>query len=416
MATYPMVVADRPVYGVVAATDTDQAALTLDFIDRLCRINPWLANLLTVQRDRVVAKNGSELTVLSSDAPSSFGLNVGYVICDELTRWKSPDMWESLASTIVKRRHCMCVIISNAGTGQGSSWQWRIREICRTDPRWHFSRLEGPQASWLTKELIDEQQKLLTPKAFQRNVLNRWTTDSGDCLSQAAIDVAFKADLEPMTLGSDYEGFGYVAGLDLAVKSDHAAFVVLGWNYMTKRIRLAHLESWSPGERGEIDLIAVQKSVIAAAERFSFWVQGNGCYYDPHQAELMAQQLRDLGISMVPMPFVGSNLNKMASAVLQCFEREKNIDLYPHELLRHDLEKLSIVERGFGYKLEAPHDETGHCDRAIALSICLPFAADCATIHWRKVAAEERGGLLNINDLNSRGNICRDLELPAWER
>jgi hypothetical protein len=45
------------------------------------------------------------------------------------------------------------------------------------------------------------------------------------------------------------------------------------------------------------------------------------------------------------------------------------------------LEKLNIEEKGFGLKLTAPRDSTGHCDRAIALSICLPAAANAAVSH-----------------------------------
>ena len=39
-----------------------------------------------------------------------------------------------------------------------------------------------------------------------------------------------------------------------------------------------------------------------------------------------------------------------------------------------DLGKLSIVERQKGFKLEATRDEYGHCDRATALAMLLPWA------------------------------------------
>src|SRR5262245_52948649 len=38
------------------------------------------------------------------------------------------------------------------------------------------------------------------------------------------------------------------------------------------------------------------------------------------------------------------------------------------ERLLADLSRLSVVERGFGLKIEAPRTADGHCDRAMALS------------------------------------------------
>ena len=89
--------------------------------------------------------------------------------------------------------------------------------------------------------------------------------------------------------------------------------------------------------------------------------------------------MRRVGVRMEPVPFVGKNLDLMANTLLQTF-RSRTIDLYSAALgtaeLIRDLGRLSIVERGFGYKLEAPKDKRlGHADRAFALAIALPFAA-----------------------------------------
>jgi L-alanine-DL-glutamate epimerase-like enolase superfamily enzyme len=108
---------------------------------------------------------------------------------------------------------------------------------------------------------------------------------------------------------------------------------------------------------------------------------GANILFDPHQAILLAQQLAARGLTLFEMPFTGPNCNKMASALLQAF-RERRIDLYRDadgDRLIDDLGRLTIVEKSFGYKLEASHDpNTGHADRAFALAIALPAALEAA--------------------------------------
>src|SRR5690606_21523037 len=95
--------------------------------------------------------------------------------------------------------------------------------------------------------------------------------------------------------------------------------------------------------------------------------------YDPHQAALMAQRLTRQGVRMDEVPFVGKNLDLMATTLLETF-RSKIIDLYDCDRLITDLQRLTIVEKSFGMKLESISDADGHADSAIALAIALPKA------------------------------------------
>ena len=74
---------------------------------------------------------------------------------------------------------------------------------------------------------------------------------------------------------------------------------------------------------------------------------------------------------MREVPFVPANLNIFAKALLECF-RNRRIELYPNRDLIRDLERISIIERPFGYKLDSIADEEGHADRATALVMLLP--------------------------------------------
>ena len=140
----------RKLAGVVAAGDVDQAGLLRDAIDRLARLNPWLGKVLEVQRTRVLnVHTGSELVILSSDAPTSYGLTPDFVVCDELTHWGKRDLWDSLLSSAAKRSRCLLLVIANAGFAE--SWQWQTREAIRADQSWLFHRLDGPLRVGLLK-------------------------------------------------------------------------------------------------------------------------------------------------------------------------------------------------------------------------------------------------------------------------
>src|SRR5262249_26819290 len=143
-------------------------------------------------------------------------------------------LWHSLFSSAAKRSNCLLVVISNAGFAD--SWQWQVREGARTDPAWHFSRLDGPVASWVTDQRLAEQRRMLPVVAFARLWLNQWSSGGGDALTPEDVAAAFVEGLTPMSGSEKYPpwAFGgqqpqwlFVAGVDLGLKRDCAAVVVL---------------------------------------------------------------------------------------------------------------------------------------------------------------------------------------------
>lgn len=116
MVLYALLASRRRILGL--AGDMDQARLLLHAADQIVRLNPWLAEVIEVQRNQIInLRTGSRLEVLASDAPTSYGLTPDFIVCDEITHWKSRDLWDSLLGAAAKRQHCMMVIIANAGLG-----------------------------------------------------------------------------------------------------------------------------------------------------------------------------------------------------------------------------------------------------------------------------------------------------------
>lgn len=402
----------RSLVGVAASGDKDQAGLLRDACDRLCRLNPWLSAVLEVQASKVANKHtGSELRILTSDAPTSYGLTPDFIVADEITHWAKRDLWNSLLSSAAKRRHCLLLVISNAGFGD--SWQWETRQAVQSDRAWYFSRLDGPQASWITADRLAEQRRLLPDIAYRRLWENQWTTGSGDALRED--DIARSLTLTGPTHEPE-SGWAYVGGLDLGLSKDASAFAVIakhiGYHQetytpakltdrqrmlveaglmrrpkgttetiaipATNRIKLVQLHLWRPSGDKRVDLSEVEETIVATNQRFGLSLLGA----DPWQASYLVTRTSSQGVPTVSVDFTGMALRSMCACVLESFG-EGLIDLYHNRNLLADLRALRVEERAYGVRLTSPRGPNGHGDSATALAIALHVAKD---IHRRTPA------------------------------
>lgn len=409
MATWVLLASQRQISGVAAAADRDQSRLLRDGIAKLISLNPWLTEIIDAQSYRVVNKiTGSTLDILSSEAATSYGLTPSFVLADELTHWHNDALWISLFSAAAKRVDCMLTIISNAGTGCGSSWQWNVREAARLSDDWYFHSLDGPQASWISEKHLAEQRRMLPPLAFDRLWLNRWTSGSGDALTEADITAAVLHDKPWRTRKS---GWVFVGGLDIGLAKDATAFVVVAKNVGettitekprkdrntlprplaimaelgmegapyapefdevvnvvegTGKLRVAAVQLWKP-ERGQrVDLAEVERAIVRAHEHYGL----SRLCYDPHQCEYLSDRLEAAGVPVERVPFSGANLQAMATSVLDAFSA-RNIELYDHPQLLADLRNLRVEEKSYGVRLTSPRGPSGHGDAATALALSI---------------------------------------------
>jgi hypothetical protein len=382
MATYALYGSRQKINGVVAAADKDQAKLTRDAIERLVGLNPWLADVLDVQTWVVRNKHTkSELTIISSDAATSWGLLADFICLDELSHWSDGNgerLYQSLVSAAAKRKFCMLAAISNAGLGSGSSWQWNARESFRNNPRGYFSRLDGPVASWITADILEEQRELLPPPAFARLWLNLWSTGGSDLLGDedllAAVTLPGPSPRE--------QGWVYVGGLDLAVRRDAAALVIVGKR--GRRLRVAKCFEWLPPKGGKISLDAIQETVLEAHETYRLHRLG----VDPWNAASTVEQLQKKSVPIEEQPQNGPNLVKQCGAMLEAFQN-RSIELYNFEPLLADLRAIRIEERSYGCRLVSPRGPNGHGDRATAMSIGMAICQeipDHVGVPWQPIA------------------------------
>lgn len=377
----------RPVKGVVAAGDEDQARLVADAVRRIVRANDWLAGYVDVQRGRVVNPHtGSEATIISSDAPTSMGLLPDFIICDELTAWRSRDLWDSLFSAAAKQSHCFLAVLGNAGVIP--SWQHELWESLSADPAWHCHRLPGAVASWISASALAEQERVLPPGVYRRLWQNDWAPEVGDALSTNGIDRA-------ICDGHHAPGLppGFVmplAGLDIGLKHDKTALVILAIEHTDRpTIQVLHTRTWSAPPGGEVDLLDVEHGIYEACRLY----RCGQLVADYWQAADVIQRLNRGGvISAMPIQPTAPALGDIAQEIVVGFrEGLFRIPARETELIR-DLRRLSILQRpaqgNTSYRLIAPRDSTGHCDLASAFMLAGSVAAKDA----RRLPPPRRGG------------------------
>lgn len=396
LCVWALAFAARPIRGYAFAADQDQSKLLKDAMATIVRLNPWLAGILNVGKGNTVENiaaqhpgQGGKLEIFSSDVASSYGILPDLLVIDELTNWAGDgSLWHSLISSAAKRGSCFLAVISNAGFAD--SWQQSVRESARVDQAWYFSRLDGPQASWISRERLAEQERLLPAVAFRRLWLNEWSSGGGDALTEQDIAAAFFPTLRP--LSTAIPGLEFVGGLDLGVSRDASAVCILG---VRRRhadhgvIRLAFTKVWRPSKGKKVDLQQVEDCLFALHDRFNL----RALNYDPWNAAHLASRLQAGGLSvhqrqlgrlhattkvpMVEVPQTGQSLQKMASVLLEAFA-DRRLELYPDDELKRDLTRLRVEERQYGFRLTSPRDALGHGDLATAFALAMLAGSDLA--------------------------------------
>lgn len=348
----------------IAAADKDQAAEVRLAATEILQGMPWLSKFAKVDKWQIVNTSGTESVaeIIASDLGGSHGARPDALTIDEVTHVAKEDFVLNLLDNADKTHHGLVAMGMNAG--QIDSWQHRLRESIMAQPGlWRMILTSGP-APFHDKAQIEGARRRNSASRFNRLWNGVWSM-GGDALDAEDIMAAVREALGPMLTAE--RGYGMHGGLDIGIKHDHTGFAVLAMPYGGTVARLADCQSWSPETDRHVDLAEVEGYILEAHSRLHF----TNVMFDPHQAEYLAERLMRQGVPMVPVPFTGKWLDRMASVILQAF-RNGQIELYNDPALIRDLQRLQIIEKPYGYKLDAPKDKlTGHADRAQALALAL---------------------------------------------
>lgn len=373
----------RPFLIQVGAADSDQAGIVKDRISHLLQFNPWLNDHVEMIHSQVKSKKKMNdgktplavMNILAADAAGAHGGTPDLLIINELshiTRW---EFAENLMDNVDGVAQGMAIIATNAGFRGTKAEVWRnaalYDSVNNANPAWSLHVLSKP-APWHNQAVLQDARRRNTPSRFKRLWQGRWVSGKGDAIDDDHIDRCFCL---PGPILEPEDGWIYIGGLDLGVSHDHSGLVVIGVHEREQKIKLAWMKAWSPNTNtGEVDLIDVEDACKQVSRIYKLSI----LLYDPHQAKLMAQRLVRANIPMREMSFSsGTNITNMTTAFMQVVESGKLL-CYDNEdgRLRRDFGKFNIVEKSYGYKLEAVSDEFGHADVGTALVITLPAAME----------------------------------------
>lgn len=446
---FALLSAKRPLRGVVAAVSENQSKLLIDFIATLKRLNPRLMRDLQIKNKEVENRaNGAKLRALSSDVDSSWGLLCDFVVCDELCHWDKRQLWTSLLSTAAKRASCVMVVISNAGASRGSGWQWEAREHCRESDAWHFSRLDGPAASWISKQTLEEQKQSQPDSVYRRVWLNQWITSSGEGFAEddiaGVITLKHKPKIE--------SGWQFFMGADLAFVSDDCALCVVGvhvgenrtiWksNRIENRVmrmaadaglfphnnqtaevirvegtgqfRVFEVDIWRPSPGNRVNAESVRMRIMELNRKYKL----RDIAFDPSQAEVLAQQLHRDGLRVSLVPQSGQK-QELQSSHLHTLVRNRRLELWPEKSLVDDLRACTIEHSRNGYRFTVPRGSKGgtkHGDSLSALSIAC-YAANTAIRSQPRTLPQSRWDRLvaTMGGCDSNGELIPPEPLRHW--
>jgi hypothetical protein len=380
---------------VIGAVDTDQARVVLENVAGYLQRNPEVGGLFTARRDEFVTRGGSRVRVISSDAPSAFGLGGTHerfrVICDELTAWKTEDLWIALASASGKVKDTQTIVLSNAGFDAERSWQWEIRQTADEAEWAYLFSADGVIASWITPEWVAQMQALLPAAAFERLIGNLWTTGAGDFVSVEQWRSCVDHELSPGRGGSGRR----FAGLDLGLTHDRTVLAVVHWD--EDRIVLDELLVWQGSRAEPVSIAAVEAALVDASERWpSFEV-----YADPWQLKGSMERLRGR-VRIQEWGFSQSSVRKLSVTLFNAIT-SATLRAYPDAELEREITGLRVVEAASGWRFD--HRTGAFSDRAVALAMAILLAEERGRSRLGWTQWVDRGEIPGVADVELGANV-----------
>ena len=386
------------------AGDKEQAGIARDMLEGYIRRNPSLESSFKITGGEIVVPaTGTRIRVLSSDAPTSYGLGGlsrrVLFLADELWVWQGRELWDAIFTAAPKSTDWRIIVASNAGFDTGSV-AWEVRELCRApaDARFYLYAPEGIVAGWIRPEDVEAQRRSLPAHVFQRLWQNKWTEGSGSFVTREQLDRNIDPDWRPQVAGAD--GVRYFVGLDLGLRRDRTARAVVHYDRASDRVVLDDLKVWTPTSGQEIQIAEVEEDLEAVDRRFGW----PAFYLDPWQLIGSIQQLAD-SLNVHEFKFTSESVRQL-SENLYGLLKNGQMRLYPDPELERELLRLEARQTGYGWRID--HRSGGYSDRAMAIGMAALHAAlsgremplqpilseaDLEIIDASEIEREDRGGI-----------------------
>ncbi|MGH9089990.1 MAG: terminase large subunit domain-containing protein [Acidimicrobiales bacterium] len=349
--------------GYVAASDSDQATLLRQSVQAFVDGTPALRGEIQVDGRKIIApRRGTELHILAADTAGSHGLRPCWLIVDELANWndtvRSREFFDSLWAGLTKTAGRGLVITT---AGSPAHFARDVLDAARGDRMWRVSDVHGPPP-WVDPADVESEKRRLLPSVYGRLWENEWT-EADDAIADADdVDAActLRGPLPPE------EGRRYVCTLDLGTRNDRTVAVIAHSVPMAgeegRRVVVDRMEVWTPRRGAPVELDEVRKWLAYFCPAYRAPL-----HYDPSQAYLLVEQLRQAGVACHEFVFSASSVGSLATALMQAL-RTRRITLPGDEELRKELLSVRLRESSPNV-LRIDHKSGRHDDRVIATAM-----------------------------------------------
>lgn len=374
--------------GLIVAEDLEQAQLVVVQAGKIVDANPWLANLVEVQKKAVVSlTNKGQFRCIASDVNSSLGLSPDVVIADEWSAWTDSSWWDSIFSSYQKKRKMIIVGCNALATG---SWQIEKRELFKNEPTWYCSIPHG-HAPWFTEADMHDQRVGIDYAEFQRLWMNVDADVGSVFIEQHQVEACRDSTLEMQEVGSEHVPV-YVVAVDYAERLDRTVITVS--HLYDGVLIIDRMDVIDPRQRDGVILVSEVLEKLDAID-LAFGEHSEMCYvFDKHQMAHCCQVLRTAGKYVEEFEFRSGIGNHQASILLQQYLMEGRIKWYDGcgvmydedgnvwqpQGVRDDLEtelcNLVIKQTTGSKRWRFDHPRGGHDDRAFTVAASVKFFHD----------------------------------------
>jgi hypothetical protein len=344
------------------AGDEEQAALILDSVEGFKLRSPLLADVVVQKTVIRNVETGSELKVMSSDAPTAYGIRPRRVFFDELSLQTHERLWTSFWTSVGKNPMSQMVAVSMAGW-DFASLGWRIREMATKNNRgrYYFATREGSElAPWLSPEVMDEQRDSLHPADFARYWECRWTEPKGSWITREMYEAA-ETGQESAVL---HPSSPYAIYVDLGLVHDATAIAVchLEGDLGSGVVVLDTLRTMQGSHSMPVDLEAVEELVAQLMRQYGCW----RVVFEAPQAVSPAQRLqKQFPRAHVEARWPTAQVQAKLFGNLYHLFSARRLRIFPHEQLRK--EALNLVTKTVAGLMKVVDSAAIHQDHVIAL-------------------------------------------------
>jgi phage terminase large subunit-like protein len=357
--------------GYTGAVSRDQARIVFDVAKTMVQRDPdFRAEFGLLLRERTISqvRTGSRLMPISSDARALEGLNTYFAVLDEIASHRSKAVYDTMVTSMVKRRQPLMLMISTAGdntTGIGKQlWDYGEKVLdgltddrffavmyaadrdddpmleatwIKANPGW--PRLVQPEA--LRAEATKAQASPALKAAFLTRFLNIWVG-----ADQALFDLThWDRCGDPSMRLAEFRGQPCFAAIDMAWRSDLAGgSLVFPYEDDDGIVRYALFhKAWLPEaavdpqrnpayvEWVEQGLIEVTEGEVTSFEAIEEWLREiargydlRRCVYDPYALLQFSQRMQNDGFPMLEYRATTLNFSE-PTKMLDALMREDRI-------------------------------------------------------------------------------------------